>query len=96
MLTLQQALTAASLSFARTFALLPAVRAVSALHRAELLTLLPIVLLYQANVVFALAGLSALSVPVYNVVKRGNELGVHTDALDRLRRLVNGDYGKFP
>ena len=70
MLTLQQALTAASLSFARTFRLLPAVRAVSALHRAELLTLLPIVLLYQANVVFALAGLSALSVPVYNVVKR--------------------------
>ena len=40
------------------------------LSRSELAQVVPIVMLYNANVGFALAGLSHLSIPVYNVVKR--------------------------
>ena len=56
---------------------------------------------YQLKKVIFLKGECALAIQecieqqVYNVVKRGDELGVHTDALDKLRRLTRGDYGKL-
>ncbi|KAG6557127.1 hypothetical protein Mapa_001054 [Marchantia paleacea] len=66
LLTLQMAATVAIIYLGKFLTLL----SIQPLNLVSVKTLLPVVFFYNANVAFALAGLQALNIPVFNALKR--------------------------